>query len=112
MESRVIHNHHHTRLEQWAEHFLQPCVEDSGVAGAIEQHRGTEAFADARRNQTGARSAVAGTQPMHFLAARRIAVGAFGGRCKAALIKVHEGCLLLLQLVPAAQEAPSFISVL
>ena len=111
MEGRVIHNHHHARLEQWAEHFLQPCVEDAGVASAIEQHRGTEAFADARRNQTGAGSAVAGTQPPHFLAARCIAVGAFGGWCKAALIKVDEGCLLLLQLTPAAQEAFSLISV-
>lgn len=54
---------------------------------------------------------MAGTQSMHFLAANRIAVGAFGGRRKAALIKVDEGCLLLLQLTPAAQEAFSLISV-
>jgi hypothetical protein len=52
-----------------------------------------------------------GAKAMHFLAAHRIAVGAFGGRRKAALIKVDEGCLLLLQLMPAAQEALSLISV-
>jgi hypothetical protein len=41
-------------------------------------------------------------QAMYFLAACCVAVGAFGGRRKTTFIKVDEGCLLLLQLTPAA----------
>lgn len=111
MERRVIHNHHHSWLEQRAQHFLQPGVEDTGVAGAIEQHRCAEALADARRNQAGAWATMAGAKAVHQLAAHGIAVGAFGGWRKAALIKVDEGCLLLVQLLPAAQKALSLISV-